>query len=70
MTRLKELSTTLYQVYKALPGSLSMPQNMTMAMDLVYYLLGQDYGIKKFTEEFIYTDRKIPFLRFFPEVKG
>jgi hypothetical protein len=65
----KKKITTLYQVYKALPGSLSMPQNMTMALDIVYYLLGQDYGIKRFTEEFIYTDRKIPFLRFFPEVK-
>lgn len=66
---IKKKITTLYQVYKALPGSLSMPQNMTMALDVVYYLLGQDYGIKRFTEEFIYTDRKIPFLRFFPEVK-
>ncbi|HNX24135.1 MAG TPA: hypothetical protein PKG60_08795 [Spirochaetota bacterium] len=61
--------TTLYQVYKALPGSLAMRQNLLMAMDIVYYMLGQDYGIKKFTEEFIYIDRKIPFLRFFPEVK-
>lgn len=65
----KKKITTLYQVYKALPGSLSMPQNMALALDIVYYLLGQDYGIKRFTEEFIYTDRKIPFLRFFPEVK-
>jgi hypothetical protein len=40
-----------------------------MSIDLVFYLLGQDYGIKRFTEEFIYSDRKIPFVRFFPEVK-
>jgi hypothetical protein len=66
---IKKNISALYQVYKALPGSLAMPQNQTMAVDVVYYLLGQDYGIKKFTEEFIYTDRKIPFLRFFPEVK-
>ncbi len=65
----KRIATTLYQVYKALPGSLTMPQNMKMAVDMVYFLLGQDYGIKRFTEEHIYTDRKIPFSRFFPEVK-
>ena len=66
---IRRIATTLYQVYKALPGSLSMPQNMVMAIDLVFYLLGQNYGIKKFTEEFLYTDRKIPFTRFFPEVR-
>jgi len=66
---IKKIVTTLYQVYKALPGSLSMQQNMVMAINLVYYLLGREYGIKKFTEEFLYTDRKIPFSRFFPEVK-
>ncbi len=66
---MKRSATTLYQVYKALPGSLTMPQNLKMAKDMVYFLLGQDYGIKRFTEEYIYTDRKIPFVRFFPEVK-
>ncbi len=66
---IKKKVTSLYQVYKALPGSLAMQQNMTMAIDIVYFLLARDYGIKKFTEEFIYSDRKIPFLRFFPEVK-
>jgi len=66
---IRRISTGLYQVYKALPGSLTMPQNLIMTKDLVYYLLGQDYGIKKFTEEFIYTDRKVPFARFFPEIK-
>jgi hypothetical protein len=40
-----------------------------MTRDLVYYLLGQEMGIKKFTESFIYIDRKTPFVRFFPEVK-
>jgi len=66
---IRKISANLYQIYKALPGSLAMPQNMIMAIDLVYYLLAQEYGVKKFTEEFIYTDRKIPFVRFFPEVK-
>jgi hypothetical protein len=66
---IKRITSTLYQVYKALPGSLGMQQNLSMSIDLVFYLLGQDYGIKRFTEEFIYSDRKIPFVRFFPEVK-
>ncbi len=66
---MKKTVTALYQVYKALPASLTLVQNMTMAINLVYYLLGQSYGIKKFTEEFLYTDRKIPFQRFFPDVK-
>ena len=65
----KQLAATLYQVYKALPGSLALPQNMTMTISLVYYLLSQEYGIKRFTEEFLYTDRKIPFIRYFSEVK-
>lgn len=67
--QIRKSVTSLFQVYKALPGSLSMQQNKMMALDLVFYLLGQDYGIKRFTEEFIYTDRKVPFTRFFPEVK-
>jgi hypothetical protein len=66
---IRRMTSTLYQVYKALPGSLAMPQNLKMSIDLVFYLLGQDYGIKRFTEEYIYSDRKIPFVRFFPEVK-
>ena len=66
---IKRITSALYQVYKALPGSLGMQQNLAMSINLVFYLLGQDYGIKRFTEEFIYTDRKIPFVRFFPEVK-
>ncbi|PKL16143.1 MAG: hypothetical protein CVV49_17770 [Spirochaetae bacterium HGW-Spirochaetae-5] len=66
---IRRMTSTLYQVYKALPGSLGMQQNLKMSIDMVYYLLGQDYGIKRFTEEYIYSDRKIPFVRFFPEVK-
>lgn len=63
------LVASLYQVYKALPQSLSMNQNIDMCMSLVYYLLGMDFGIKKFTEIFIYNDKRVPFSRFFPEVK-
>jgi len=66
---IRNIVTPLYSVFKTLPGSLSMPQNMNMIMDTVYYLLGQDYGIKKFTEENLYVDRKVPFMRFFTEVK-
>ncbi len=65
----RKIVAALYQVYKAFPGSLAMPQNLKMVMTLVYYLLAQDFGIKRFTEEFVYTDRKIPFVRFFPDVK-
>ncbi len=66
---IKNIVTPLYGIYKTLPGSLNMAQNMNMILDTVYYLLGQDYGIKKFTEENLYSDRKIPFSRFFAEVK-
>ena len=66
---IRTLVASLYQVYKALPQSLSMNQNIDMCMSLVYYLLGMDFGIKKFTEIFIYNDKRVPFSRFFPEVK-
>lgn len=66
---IRNIAVNLFQVYKALPASLSMNQNIDMCMTLVYYLLGMDFGIKKFTEVFLYTDKKIPFSRFFPEVK-
>ncbi|HOP64761.1 MAG TPA: hypothetical protein PK358_15205 [Spirochaetota bacterium] len=65
----KNLVDSLFQVYRALPGSLSMNQNTEKCITLVYYLLGMDFGIKKFTEIFLYNDKKIPFSRFFPEVK-
>ncbi len=65
----RRITASLYQVYKALPGSLSMKTNSAMVQRLVYFLLAQDYGIKRFTEEYIYSDRKVPFVRFFPEVR-
>lgn len=65
----RTLVTSLFQVYRALPASLSMNQNIDKCISLVYYLLGMDFGIKKFTEIFLYADKKIPFSRFFPEVK-
>ncbi len=66
---IKTIVVSLYQVYKALPASLSMNKNVDMCVSLVYYLLGMDFGIKKFTELFLYTDKKIPFPRFFTDIK-
>ena len=66
---IKMVVASLYQVYRTLPASLSMNQNNKMCVNLVYYLLGMNYGIKKFTEIFIYTDKKVPFSRFFSEVR-
>ncbi|HPS56695.1 MAG TPA: hypothetical protein PK514_01190 [Spirochaetota bacterium] len=61
---------TLYQVYKALPGSLGIRQNRDMIMLLVQHLLHQEYGIKQFAEKYLYTDRKVSFSRFFADIKN
>ncbi|HQO39368.1 MAG TPA: hypothetical protein PK986_02760 [Spirochaetota bacterium] len=60
----------LYQVYKALPGSLGIRQNRDMIMLLVQHLLNQEYGIKQFAEKYLYTDRKISFSRFYADIKN
>jgi hypothetical protein len=36
---------------------------------IVNYLLRQEYGLKKFAEEFIYSDSRIIFAKFFAENK-
>ncbi len=61
---------TLFQVYKALPGSLGIRQNRDMIMLLVQHLLHQEYGIKQFAEKYLYTDRKVSFSRFFTDIKN
>ena len=61
---------TLFQVHKALPGSLGIDQNKEMIMTVVHFLLNQEYGMKQFAEKFIYTDKKLSFSRFFAEIKN
>jgi len=63
------IAITLFQVYKALPGSLNLPQNREMVMTFVHYLLAQEYGMKQMAEKFFYTDKKVSFSRFFVEIK-
>lgn len=67
---ISRMVVTLYQVYKALPGSLGIRQNKDMIMLLVQHLLHQEYGIKQFAEKYLYTDRKVSFSRFFADIKN
>lgn len=67
---LENAAVTLYQVWKALPGSLGLGQNRELLMGFVGYLLQQDYGVKQMAEKFFYQDRKVSFSRFFVEIKN
>src|SRR5208337_3026929 len=57
------------KVYRTLPGSFSLNHNKDMCLTLVSHLLTQDYGIKRFAELYLHTERKIPFARFYPEIR-
>jgi len=67
---MQRAAITLFQVWKALPGSLVLGQNKELLMNFVMYLLNQDYGVKQLAEKFFYTDRKLSFNRFFLEIKS
>lgn len=67
---ISRISVSLFQVFKALPGSLNLHQNRDMSRDLVAFLLNRDFGIKQYAEKYLYTDKKISFSRFFIEIKN
>lgn len=67
---LARISVTLFQVFRALPGSLALKQNREMIMELVSFLLNQDYGIKQYAEKYLYTDKKVSFNRFFIDIRN
>ncbi len=64
---IKSMVKSLFQVYLAFPGSLGVDANQKKTLDIVNFLLSRDYGLKKFTEKYLYHDRKIPFNRFYTE---
>ena len=66
---IKKITQSLYQTYKQNSNSINSEDNRTSSVVVVGYLLDQDYGIKKFTEEFLHQDRKILFTKFFAENK-
>jgi len=66
---IKKIIQSLYQAYKQNVNSINSEKNKTSSVLAVNYLLQQDYGLKKFAEEFIYQDRKILFSKFFAENK-
>jgi len=63
----RAIAEKLYHVYKTLPSSLNLPENIAMCENLAYFLLSSDMGLKKFAETFIYNDRRISFSKFFTE---
>jgi hypothetical protein len=67
---IRHIVIPLFSIYKTLEDPVNVQRNINDLMDMVYYLLGQEYGIKKFTEENIYSDRKIPFMRYFSDIKA
>ncbi|MCL2154550.1 MAG: hypothetical protein FWH53_02675 [Leptospirales bacterium] len=66
---IKRIVQSLYQSYKNDSNSINSDANKTSSVLVVNYILQQDYGIKRFTEEFLYQDRKILFAKFFAENK-
>ncbi len=58
---------SLFQVYLSFPKSLAVDINKRKVLDVVNFLLSRDYGLKKFTEKYLYHDRKILFNRFYTE---
>ncbi len=67
--QIAEMASSLMQIYKTMPGSMTLDRTRDMLINTVYYLLAQDYGLKLFTEKFFYDDRRIPFSRFYHENK-
>ena len=66
---IKKIIQSLYQTYKQDLNSIDSEENRTSAVLAVNYLLHQDYGLKKFAEDFIYQDRRFLFPKFFAENK-
>jgi hypothetical protein len=46
-------------------GSIEFKDDIT---DIVDYLINVDYGIKAFTERFVYKDKKISFTKFYTDI--
>ena len=68
---IKRILLSLFQAYKQDLNLLNSEENRTSAVLVVGYLLnqGQDYGLKRCAEDFLYQDRKIIFAKFFADNK-
>ena len=66
---IRKITQSLYQTYKQDLNLIHSEEDKTSSVFVVNYLLHQDYGIKKFAEDFIYHDRRILFAKFFAENK-
>ncbi|MCP4134035.1 MAG: hypothetical protein GY754_23895 [bacterium] len=62
---MQEQAYPLFSTFQNLPNTLENPEYKSVIMDIVDYLLQQDYGVKTFAEKFLYTDRRISFNKFF-----
>ncbi len=67
---ISEKVLSIYQIYKTFPASLSAGKCMENILDVVNFLLTKDFSAKKFTELYLYLDRKISFLRYYAQVKN
>lgn len=66
-SEIETIAKSLYHVYRTLPGSLKVDPNRRKVLNLANFLLAGDYGLKKFIEKYLHTDKKIPFSRFYSE---
>jgi len=66
---IKKIIQSLYQTYNEDLNSVNSEEYRTSSVFAVNYLLHQDFGIKRFAEDFIHIDRKILFAKFFAEKK-
>jgi len=56
---------SMFRLFSDLPNALSTPENNKEIINIVDFLLFQEYGIKTFVEKFLYTDYKTTFLKFY-----
>jgi len=67
---LTEKVQSIYQIYKTFPGSLGAGQCLQDILVVVDYLLTQDFSPKKFTELYLFLDRKNSFQRYYTYMKN
>ncbi len=65
---MKEKIQPVFNLFVEDPGRLSSVEFKDDIADIVDYLINVDYGIKAFTERFVYRDKKISFSKFYTEI--
>jgi hypothetical protein len=65
---MREKIQPVFNIFVEDPGRLASIEFKDDISDIVDYLINVDYGIKTFTERFIYKDKKISFSKFYTEI--